>query len=288
MDTNELMQVVRVENLDMPVLYGVGDRHTEAVVLERGGGVWTTSLVDEDFETITATLCTFDTETAALWNVLRMLRQMAAARPTALADHAGSRRSGDFAPDSLRTGAALPVMRGQLMNAIESRLTDLATTKDRHDQWLADGVPLFSRGVAWIVPLSWETSLVEGDAAEWPGLRDRARELRDDVRLDCEHSHGYPIGVDLDPETGRSGYSAELRRTGARNADWWRFDSSAVVRVIYGAPSPAPATLSAVHVVPIDWVSDSRGRRKLKDKIDADLSWTWADVIDFTWVYAKG
>ncbi|MGP6170984.1 hypothetical protein ACTU6U_00775 [Microbacterium sp. A196] len=36
---------MRTENLDTPALDGVGDLHADAVVLERGGGVWKTYVV---------------------------------------------------------------------------------------------------------------------------------------------------------------------------------------------------------------------------------------------------
>ncbi|MGP6170986.1 hypothetical protein ACTU6U_00765 [Microbacterium sp. A196] len=284
MDVDELMHVVRTEHLDTPVLYGVGDLYMDAVVLERGGGVWRTHLTDDQSAIITHTMRTFNDETAALWAVLRKLRQIAEARRTgaALPDHAGSRRSVDFAPRSMRTGATLPDGAGRVITSLEIRIADLSTTKVRHDQWLADGIPLFARGDAWIVPLSWEPALIDGDDAQWPSLQKRATEITTHIRVDCGHRHGSPIWVDLDPETGKSGYATELRRNGARDACWWRFGNTAMVCVVYGEPLPAPKTLTAVQVVPIDWVRDSRGRGKLKQKIGADLSWSWADVVEFT------
>lgn len=107
--------------------------------------------------------------------------------------------------------------------------------------------------------------------------------------MDCQYFLGNALGVDLDPEVDKSGYAAELRRTGARRVDWWRFGNSAlaVVLVVYGEPIPAPVTLMAVHVVPIDWVRDSARRTKSKQKRTPDLSWSWADVVEFTRVDKK-
>lgn len=288
MDATELLDVVRTEHLDTPVLDDVGDLHADAVVLERGGGVWKTYVVDDELAMITHTLRTFPDETRAHWDVLHRLRQIAEARRTGAAqpDHAGSRRSVEFAPSSMRTGAVIP---GGVLSALDTRIDELATTKDRHDQWLADGAPLFSRGDAWIVPLSWEPALAERDPTEWPTLHDRAAALWRSINMDCQYFHGNALGVDLDPEVDKSGYAAELRRTGARRVDWWRFGNSAlaVVLVVYGEPIPAPVTLMAVHVVPIDWVRDSARRTKSKQKRTPDLSWSWADVVEFTRVDKK-
>ena len=80
MDTSELMQVVRAEGLDTPVLYGVGRLHDDAVVLERDRDAWKVYLVNERNVVIESTLRMFDSEPDALERVLLKLRQIAKAR----------------------------------------------------------------------------------------------------------------------------------------------------------------------------------------------------------------
>lgn len=191
-----------------------------------------------------------------------------------------------FAPDSVRTGAVISysgeklIVNGErIIRAIEARLTAPGLTLDRSDQWLADNVPLLSRGEAWIVPLSWEPPDTDSDASERQKLRDRANELWIDVRSSCSYRQGNQIAVDLAPDPGQSGrYVSELVRTGARRADWWGFNDSAVVLVVHGEPLPAPKSMIAVHVVPIGWVSTRRPAKKVPR---LDLSWSWAEVVEF-------
>lgn len=284
MDVDELMQVVRTERLDTPVLYGVGDIHADAVVLAHKGTVWTSYLIDERDAPITSTLRSFDNESRALWDILRRLRQIAESRRThsAQPDHAGSRRSVDFAPSSTLTGAALPVSGEWIVSSVKARSEYLASTNDRHDQWLADGVPLFSRGEAWIVPFAWEPPPSEGDDAPWPTPSDRARDMWSAIGSLCEYLHGYPIGIDLDTDGDQRGYADALMRSGARRADWWSFGDWALVRVVNGEPIPSPVTAMAVHMVPKHWVWDSRRKPKLQKNLATDLSWSWADVVEFT------
>lgn len=191
-----------------------------------------------------------------------------------------------FGPDSVRTGAVISfsgeklIMTGEgIVRAIEARLTGPALTPDRTDQRLANNVPLLSRGGAWIVPLSWEPLQSDGDASERDTLGERANELWIDIRSSCSYRHGNPIAIDLSPEAGQSGrYVSELVRGGARRADWWEFGQSAVVLVVHGEPLPDPKTMIAVHVVPIGWVSTRRPAKKIPR---LDLSWSWADVVEF-------
>lgn len=80
MDTSELMQTVRDEGLDAPVLYGEGRLHDDSVVLERDGDMWKVFLIDERHAVIESTLRTYDNEPEALERVLLKLRQVKRAR----------------------------------------------------------------------------------------------------------------------------------------------------------------------------------------------------------------
>lgn len=182
-----------------------------------------------------------------------------------------------FAAESIRAGAALPVSGETIVSTVERRLTRSASVTEGSDQWLAEDIPLLSRGGAWIVPLSWEPPEPADDASEQERVKAAADELWLAVRSSCSHRGGNQIAVDLAAPSGqRRSYAAELTRTGARRADWWGFGESALVLVVYGEPLPAPKRLMAVHVVPIGWVSD----RRPKEMPPTDLSWSWADVVD--------
>ncbi len=80
MNTARLMQIVREEGLDTPVIDGVGRLHRDAVVLERNGDAWQVYLVDERHAVIQSTLRTYADESDALDRVLLKLRQVAKAR----------------------------------------------------------------------------------------------------------------------------------------------------------------------------------------------------------------
>lgn len=80
MNVDELMQIVQAEQLDTPVLYGVGRLHLDAVVLEGDGATWSVYLVDERTQPFESTRRMFDSESAALEHVLRKLRQVEKAR----------------------------------------------------------------------------------------------------------------------------------------------------------------------------------------------------------------
>jgi len=88
MDADELMQAVRDEGLDTPVLDGQGRLHAGAVVLHHVGDAWDVYLVDERHAVIASTLRTYDVESDALERVLLKLRQVKRARhnPAAAAD----------------------------------------------------------------------------------------------------------------------------------------------------------------------------------------------------------
>jgi hypothetical protein len=80
MNVDELMNVVRAEHLDTPVLYGVGRLHLDAVVLERDGATWKVYLTDERTQPFESTVRAFPSEPEALEHVLRKLRQVEKAR----------------------------------------------------------------------------------------------------------------------------------------------------------------------------------------------------------------
>ena len=75
MNTDELMRVVREENLEAPVLHGVGDMRAEVVVLEREGSEWRVFVANERGGVMGSTLATFDNESDALEHVLQKVRQ---------------------------------------------------------------------------------------------------------------------------------------------------------------------------------------------------------------------
>lgn len=85
MDTAQLMEIVRDEGLDTPVIDGVGRLHDDAVVLERDGDAWKVYLVDERHAVIESTLRTYTNESDALERVLLKLRQVAKARRSSAA-----------------------------------------------------------------------------------------------------------------------------------------------------------------------------------------------------------
>lgn len=195
--------------------------------------------------------------------------------------------SGDwtaFSRDSIRTGAVVSfsgdtfvVSGAQIISEIESQFSDPASWPELRDRWLMKGVPILSRGDAWVVALTWEPPLPDADATERRELSARSDELWMAVRSVCSHRYGNQIGVDLSARTGRAtGYAAALLRTGARRADWWASGQSAVVLVVYGDSLPAPKSATALHVVPIGWVSERRPTRKLPR---IDVEWSWVDVV---------
>ena len=290
MDVDELLHVVRTENLDTPIIDGAGFRRGDAVVVDHAGARWTVHVLDEHEHAIGSTVRMFTDETAAMWHVLRRLRQIAEARRTGAArtDHLGSRRSVDFAPRSIGTGAALPVSAAAVLDAIVSRLAEPKAPVERRDQWLADDVLVFSRGDAWIVPLSWTPAHPDIDGSEYPHAADRASTLFAQIGTAAEHQHGWPIALGLraqhgaeSPRDEKSRYTAELTRTGATSASWWAFGDVAVVRILHRSADQEPSTQMALHVVPTHWVKEGQ-RRKKAAGAPLDLGWSWADVVEFT------
>ncbi|WP_431802456.1 hypothetical protein [Microbacterium sp. bgisy203] len=80
MNVDELMQVVRNERLDAPVLYGAGQPGLDDVVVRSDDGRWRVYLSDERGEPFAATLREFANESDALQYALQKLRQVSAAR----------------------------------------------------------------------------------------------------------------------------------------------------------------------------------------------------------------
>ncbi|MFB7251419.1 hypothetical protein [Microbacterium sp. NPDC056234] len=196
--------------------------------------------------------------------------------------------------DAVRDGAAvsfsgdtLVVTGDGIVEAVETRLLGGTQQAERRDHWLIDGVPVLSRGEAWIVPLSWEPVRDGGRAAPDDVLRGRAHDLWMSVRSACEFRQGMQIGVDLRSESPRNPYAKELARTGVRRADWWAFGGFAAVLAVYGEPLPAPVSKVALHVVPVGWVS-ARRPTAAKKMPALDLSWSWADVVAFAESDAAG
>ncbi|MFS0868093.1 hypothetical protein AB3M83_12270 [Microbacterium sp. 179-B 1A2 NHS] len=137
---------------------------------------------------------------------------------------------------------------------------------------IADGVPVLARGAASVIPLSWRPSPAPADA-----FAARANELWTAVRAACEHRHGAALSVDLGDGGSRNGYVRELNRTGVRRADWWESGGAALVLVVHGPPLPARPTATALHVVPLGWVSERRPSRTVGP---AELSWSGIDLDD--------
>ncbi len=135
---------------------------------------------------------------------------------------------------------------------------------------LLDGLPVLIRDEARIVPLAWRPP--EAASEVFPAT---ANEIWTAVRSACEHRHGSGLSVGLEQDPPRNAYIRELARTGVRRADWWASEQSALVLVVHGEPVPAPLTASALHLVPLGWVSDRRPARRVPP---TDLAWSPADI----------
>ena len=189
-----------------------------------------------------------------------------------------------FRPESVTEGAVVTVDGGRLVTtsdeivvALESALVDGAAESVFEGGWLSGVAPLIVRDAAWIIPLSWVPSAHDGHDDAHRELRTRADLLWSEIGMACDQQHGNQIGIDLSaPE---SAYARELNRTGARRADWWRFGESAVVRVVYADPLPAPMSRIALHVVPHAWVWETAPSKAKKTVDPTDLDWSWSDVV---------
>ncbi|CAL4860687.1 hypothetical protein [Microbacterium sp. MM2322] len=161
---------------------------------------------------------------------------------------------------------------GKIVDAIES-LVNRRAAAPSEDELIA-GTPIIHRGEAEIVPLSWEPAQPEDVAA---ALRERANEVWKGIRSACEYHHGAALSVALDRTAPANAYREHLVRHGVRRADWWGADGVALVLVVHGAPLPARASASALHIVPVGWVSDVRPTRRIPD---VDLSWSPATNVE--------
>jgi len=80
MTVDQLMRIVRDEDLATPVLYGSGPLVMDAVVLERNDGRWRAFISDERGSVMGRTEAFFNSESDALDYVLEKLRQDKAMR----------------------------------------------------------------------------------------------------------------------------------------------------------------------------------------------------------------
>lgn len=179
-----------------------------------------------------------------------------------------------YDPQSVGTGAVV-TYRGDHLVTSGASIVEAIDAGSTDGAWLLPEVVTLHRGQATIVPLSWEPVDAGGDAQQVDTLRRRATELWTEVSGACQYRHGAPISIGLDAGT-TDPYAIALRRSGARRADRWTFGDAAVVLVVYGEGIPAPKSATAVQVVPLAWVTDTRKR----PAVDVDLAWTWADVVE--------
>lgn len=205
-----------------------------------------------------------------------------------------SRASSAQSRDAVRTGGVisyrgdtLVTNGGTIVELVAARLRDRVTAgTGRGEDRLADGIPILRRGPVRIVPLFSAPSSPDVDERTRHTLDHRASDLGQQIMSACWYSYGDPLSVDLEAPA-RGGYAAELVRTGAREASWWADDTSALVLVHYGEPSPAPKTRMALHVVPLGWVSERRPTPTKKIP-PLDLTWSWEDVVAFAQADATG
>ncbi|MCO7203179.1 hypothetical protein NH287_06655 [Microbacterium sp. CnD16-F] len=158
-------------------------------------------------------------------------------------------------------GEGALVRGGRIVDEIEARLVD------EPDGELIPGTPLLRRGDVSIVPLSWEPPASDEIRA---AVRERASELWRSIRSACEYRHGAALAVEQG-DAPSNAYVRALERHGVRRADWWGSGDRAIVLVVHGEPLPAPASASAVHIVPLGWLSTTRPTRRIPP---VDLTWS--------------
>ncbi|MFI8631013.1 hypothetical protein ACIGEP_00275 [Microbacterium sp. NPDC077663] len=171
--------------------------------------------------------------------------------------------AGDVRSDD---GEGALVRAGRIVDAIESSLVDGSAAAPVGE--LIPGTPLIRRGDVSIVPLSWEPASPDATRA---AVRERASEIWRGIRSACEYRHGAAEVVEPGDGAPPNAYVRALERHGVRRADWWGSDDTAIVLVVHGEPLPAPASASAVHVVPRGWVSTVRPTRRVPE---VDLAWS--------------
>ncbi|MEW2013217.1 MULTISPECIES: hypothetical protein [Microbacterium] len=162
-------------------------------------------------------------------------------------------------------GEGALVRGGRIVEEIEARLLD--ARGDEPDGELIPGTPLLRRGDVSIVPLSWEPPASDEIRA---AVRERASELWRSIRSACEYRHGAALAVEPG-DAPSNAYVRALERHGVRRADWWGSGDRAIVLVVHGEPLPAPASASAVHIVPLGWLSTTRPTRRIPP---VDLTWS--------------
>ncbi len=162
-------------------------------------------------------------------------------------------------------GEGALVRGGRIVEEIEARLVD--ARGDEPDGELIPGTPLLRRGDVSIVPLSWEPPASDEIRA---AVRERASELWRSIRSACEYRHGAALAVEQG-DAPSNAYVRALKRHGVRRADWWGSGDRAIVLVVHGEPLPAPASASAVHIVPLGWLSTTRPTRRIPP---VDLTWS--------------
>lgn len=162
-------------------------------------------------------------------------------------------------------GEGALVRGGRIVDEIEARLVD--ARGDEPDGELIPGTPLLRRGDVSIVPLSWEPPASDEIRA---AVRERASELWRSISSACEYRHGAALAVEQG-DAPSNAYVRALERHGVRRADWWGSGDRAIVLVVHGEPLPAPASASAVHIVPLGWLSTTRPTRRIPP---VDLTWS--------------
>ncbi|MEU2203515.1 hypothetical protein AB0P19_01605 [Microbacterium oleivorans] len=162
-------------------------------------------------------------------------------------------------------GEGALVRGGRIVEEIEARLVD--ARGDEPDGELIPGTPLLRRGDVSIVPLSWEPPASDEIRA---AVRERASELWRSIRSACEYRHGAALAVEPG-DAPSNAYVRALERHGVRRADWWGSGDRAIVLVVHGEPLPALASASAVHIVPLGWLSTTRPTRRIPP---VDLTWS--------------
>ncbi len=188
-----------------------------------------------------------------------------------------------WAPASLHDGAVvsfdgdtLIATGGAIVEAIENRVRDARATRPLPPTLLDGAVRLLERGEAWIAPLSFVPFAAGDRLVAGERLATRAAELARGVVSACWFAHGDPVEIDVEATGSDRPYADELARTGARSASWWDVDGTALVLVHYR--DGGRTERSAVHLVPVGWVSTTRPtpRKKLPRM---DLDWSWGDVV---------
>jgi hypothetical protein len=190
-------------------------------------------------------------------------------------------------PPPLEHGIHTTTAGADVVELVESRLSDHAWWERREDGWLDDNTPALSRGDAWILPLAWEPAA--GDE-RWSEAFER---LWTEVRGACEYRAGWQTKLILDRAgRGANGYLTSLVESGAEQAHWWLLQeqrdpsartsaggrrAEAAVVLVCARHREGARSLS-LHVVPVEWLREKAGAKRAAVVPATDLSWSWADV----------